>query len=211
MTDNFITEAKKILDMSADGMLIDKRSYEAALSGVIKEFNVTFQAAAKLAESQSHRIAHKESQIAALYGALDSLLHATMHKDHPAESDRAIAVLADTKMVAELREAEIAEPLRSQNAALESQVAALHDALKSAIYLIKGREHTGKLTDALANTAQVAQARDARVRDEALEEAAIVASKHFVPGHTVAGPYFAERCADLIRALKTPPTQQEKT
>ena len=38
----------------------------------------------------------------------------------------------------------------------------------------------------------------------ALEEAAKSAARHFIPGHSVAGPAFAQDGAEKIRALKIP-------
>lgn len=40
-----------------------------------------------------------------------------------------------------------------------------------------------------------------RTRADALEEAAKIAERHYIPGHSVAGPHFAARCASAIRAL----------
>jgi hypothetical protein len=37
----------------------------------------------------------------------------------------------------------------------------------------------------------------------ALELAAQIAERHYIPGHTVAGPHFAARCAAAIRAKAT--------
>lgn len=45
----------------------------------------------------------------------------------------------------------------------------------------------------------------AKARSDALEEAAKIAERHFIPFHSVAGPAFSAACANTIRALKEKP------
>ncbi len=145
MTDDFLTHSREILALANAGTLIDARSYQAALSGLIKQYEAMRATARKEGEkiacveimdylepmlpvtaqnagewtncihaalvhirvtlengdqaTRARMAAERVSlngQVAMLREALEVLLHATMYKDHPAESDLAIAALAST-------------------------------------------------------------------------------------------------------------------
>jgi hypothetical protein len=52
---------------------------------------------------------------------------------------------------------------------------------------------------------EFARAIEARVRAEERERCAKIAERHYIAGHSVAGPAFAAICAAAIRALKEKP------
>ena len=88
--------------------------------------------------------------------------------------------------------------------------AALFDALFDiAPYLISDwkqmRGEIERLTKELDGVLSLSKATHLGIQDavnDAYEQAALVAQKHFIPFHSVAGPDFAAACADQIRALK---------
>lgn len=92
-----------------------------------------------------------------------------------------------------------------------AEVAALRDGLSYAAVDLYASAFTYKSGEAdraseraekiLADTKSSAQSYREHLIRETLERAAKVARENFIPGHSVAGPYFAAICAERIRNL----------